>query len=187
MRHFSFPPLQSSHLQRTHSRIMSCLPEFQHLDPSIFNDGIDKAEDCSPSLSWDGVLCDMCRQCFDEILIHSRSLKHLKRNGQTSGIKKYLWHSINGIKQCSTNQCRFCSLVFALWNEEGGHVKWKDQGTDGYKRTLGWSGRLELKILASYDDLNERSRNVLSICRLNEWSPLSINLEVIKTGEPLCF
>jgi hypothetical protein len=90
---------------------------------------------CSSSLSWDGVLCDLCRQTFDS---RHRAVSRWRSEPEP-------WHNQNAIKQCASNNCHICRLVHANVEQFGAFqsletpmtIRWADlYGRDGYELSL---------------------------------------------------
>jgi hypothetical protein len=73
-------------------------------------------ESCASSLSWDGLLCECCRDIFDSHVGDWRS-RRLASETLNRDRERHLWHDINTMKQCATQRCRFCYLALANLNK----------------------------------------------------------------------
>jgi hypothetical protein len=91
---------------------------------------------CTSLLSWDGILCECCRQFFNSQVV-DRTLAMRKNNKEC---EYHWWHDISTLKRCASQQCRFCALVLANFNGDEDTRKWLDE-------LASWDIRLTIRIM----------------------------------------
>jgi hypothetical protein len=80
---------------------------------------------CDNTLSWDGLLCNLCRQLLDNHVVriaHERNWCRTKMADETStpfpannstGRFNSWWHDILSLRRCATRSCRLCELALS--------------------------------------------------------------------------
>lgn len=95
---------------------------------------------CNSSLSWDGVLCELCRHFFDSHLT-DMSLAMQKLNGER---ESHWWHDIGTLQQCANRQCRLCGLVLANFRDD-------DTLTEALDNMASWDVCFTAKVMDPYE------------------------------------
>src|ERR1700759_3425918 len=81
---------------------------------------------CSSKLSWDGTLCELCRRCFDSIIIDSDNFSsdiNTMHRTEMWLSDVYWWHDVETLKRCAGQHCRFCLKLFSQWQESEWRVR----------------------------------------------------------------
>jgi hypothetical protein len=86
---------------------------------------------CDNTLSWDGILCNLCRQLFDSHVVrvaHERNFCHAKVQDESSKRlprnQGYLdsidawWHDIRSLRRCATRSCKLCEMTLLAIDKE---------------------------------------------------------------------
>lgn len=81
---------------------------------------------CDNTLSWDGILCDLCRRLFDSHVVriaHERNMcrakKQDERMNRVPSMRGYLdpvdawWHDISSLGRCAAHSCKLCELTLS--------------------------------------------------------------------------
>jgi hypothetical protein len=99
-------------------------------------EGNDIMAQCTSLLSWDGILCECCRQLFDSHIVDT-TLAMRKSNRER---ECHWWHDISTLKRCASQRCRFCALVLANFNSNEHNLKWLNE-------LASWDIRLTIRIM----------------------------------------
>lgn len=80
---------------------------------------------CDNSLSWDGILCNLCRRLLDSHVVriaHERNWCRTKMADETSNSLpannstdrfNSWWHDILSLQRCAARSCRLCELAMS--------------------------------------------------------------------------
>lgn len=98
---------------------------------ALFSGRPRKMHLCDNTLSWDGILCDLCRQLFDSHVVrvaHERNLCNAKVQDEISKrlprYQGYLdpidawWHDIRSLQRCATRSCKLCEMTLLAIDDE---------------------------------------------------------------------
>lgn len=94
--------------------------------PALLSKGLTKMHLCDNALSWDGILCNLCRRLFDSHIVpiaHEQNMCGAgTRDEESNSIplrhgysdRKNAWsHDIPSLRRCATRSCKLCELT--LW------------------------------------------------------------------------
>jgi hypothetical protein len=86
---------------------------------------------CDNTLSWDGILCDLCRQLFDSHVVriaHEQNMCRAKMQDEISNrlplrrgyfnANDAWWHDIPSLRRCATRSCKLCELTLSKISDE---------------------------------------------------------------------
>jgi hypothetical protein len=81
---------------------------------------------CDNTLSWDGILCDLCRRSFDSHVVriaHERNMCRAKMQDEISNrvlsmpecveTNDAWWHDISSLGRCAAHSCKLCELTLS--------------------------------------------------------------------------
>lgn len=100
---------------------------------------------CDNKLSWDGVLCNHCRQIFDD---HIAKVLY-KDSSHSAGL---WWHSVASLRKCASCGCKLCETTLSSIREDDIGVLESWSATLRVHVFSYGSGAIRFRVLRPHDD-----------------------------------